>query len=189
MSYSRSPSFKKYDVLYVGRMWEHVHGLYGADLVSDVEILQVAGLCSGITRHIDNALWGSTEDGLHHVGVHASTWWVSNDDVRLSMLGDKVVCKDVLHVTSVEKGVGDAVESGVHLCILDGLRHIFDADDLTGMLGHEVGDGASAGIEVVDEGSPLHPPPTGGGFLLMPLSPEYISNSLYPGSQTHTPYH
>ena len=66
------------------------------------------------------------------------------------MLGDKLVIKDILHVTCVEECVRDAVELGVDLGVLDSLRYVFDANHLTGFLSHEVGDGTSACVEVVD---------------------------------------
>ena len=65
------------------------------------------------------------------------------------MLGNKIIGEDVLHVTSIEKGVADAVDFGIYLGVLDGFRHIFDANHLTGLARHKVGNGASTGIKVV----------------------------------------
>ena len=82
--------------------------------------------------------------------MHAGTWGVGNDDIRPSVFCNKLVCKDILHVTGKEQGVVDVVDLGVYLGIFDSLWHIFDADDLPGFSGDEVGDGAGAGIEVVN---------------------------------------
>ena len=112
--------------------------------------MQVARLCGGIAGDIDDALGGGAKDGLHHVRVHAGTRRVGDDHVGTAMLGDEVVGEDVLHVTGEEKGVGDAVNLGVHLGILDGLGHVLDADDLTGPTGHEVGNGTRTRVEVVN---------------------------------------
>ena len=132
-------------------MWEHVHRLYDCHMIVHVQRLQVAGLGGRITADVDDAPWGCPEDGLHHVGMHAGTWGVGDDDVRTAMLTDEVVRQDILHVTSIEEGVVDAVQLGIDLRVLDGLRHIFDTDDLLGSLGHEVGDGARTGVEVVNQ--------------------------------------
>ena len=100
---------------------------------------------------IDNAGWGSTEDGLYHIGMHAGTGWVGDDDVGTSMLSYELVAQHILHIAGIEKGVVDAVDLGVDLSILNGFRDVLDADDLTGLTGHEVGNGASAGVKVVDK--------------------------------------
>ena len=82
--------------------------------------------------------------------MHTGTWGVGDDDIGTSVLGNKVVGQDVLHVASIEQGVLDAVNLAVDLGILDSLWYVFDADDLTGFLSHEIGNGASAGVEVVN---------------------------------------
>jgi len=135
----------------MGCVREHVDGLHDADAVVTVKDLQVAGLRRGVTAHVDNALRGGTEDGLHYVRMHAGTRRVGDDDVGATMVADEFVGQDVLHVARIEQGVCNAVDFGVHLGVLDGFRHILYADDLPSLTGHEVGDGAGAGIEVVDE--------------------------------------
>lgn len=67
------------------------------------------------------------------------------------MFSNEIVGEDVLHIASIEKSVVDVVYLAIHLCILDSLRHIFDADNLASLASHEVGYGAGAGIEVVDK--------------------------------------
>jgi len=131
-------------------MGEHVNGLHGGDAVVHVEFMEVAGLRGGIARDIDNTLGSSTEDGLDYIGMHAGTWWVGDDDIRTAMLCDERIGQDVFHVAGKEEGVADVVDVGVYLRILNGFWDVFDADDLTGLACHEVGDGACAGIEVID---------------------------------------
>ena len=137
------------DVLDVGRVGEHVDGLDSGYTVVSVEIVEVTGLCGGVAGDIDDALGSCPEDGLHHIGVHAGTWWVSDDHIGTTVLSDEVIGEDVLHVSGIEEGVGDTVDLGVHLRVLDGLGHVFDADDLTGFLCYEIGDSASAGVEII----------------------------------------
>ena len=132
-------------------VWEHVDRLHLADLVLHVEQLQVASLCGRIAADIDDALWGSIQDGLHHVGVHACSGWVGDDDIWSSMLCNEVVRQDILHVASIEQRVLNAVHLRVDFGVLDGFRHILDANHLTGFLRYEIGDGASACIQVVDQ--------------------------------------
>ena len=139
------------DILYMRCVGEHVDGLYGHDLVVGIEILEIACLGGGVAADVDDAAGSGTEDGLHHVGVHACPWRVGDDDVGTTMTGDEVVGEDVFHVAGVEEGVVDVVQTGVLLGIFDGLGNILDADDLTGLTGHEVGNGARASVEVVDE--------------------------------------
>ena len=131
---------------------EHIHGLYGYYAISSIEILQVARLSGWITADVDDALGGCPENGLHYIRVHACTRGVGDDDIRASMLLDESVVKDILHIACIEAGVRDAVELGVDLRVLDGFWHIFDADDLSRLTCHEIGNGSRAGIEVVDKG-------------------------------------
>ena len=139
------------NVFHVGRMGEHIDGLDSGYTVVSVEIVEVTGLCGGVAGDIDDALGSCPEDGLHHIGVHTGTWRVSDDHIGTAMLSNEVISEDVLHVTGIKEGIGDAVDLRVHLRVLDGFGHVFDADDLTGLLCHEIGDGASAGVEIVDQ--------------------------------------
>ena len=82
--------------------------------------------------------------------MHAGTRRIGNDDVGLAMLFDEVAIEDVLHVARKELGVLDAIYLRVLFGIFDGFGHIFDADDLPGLPCNEVGNGAGAGIKVVD---------------------------------------
>ena len=93
----------------------------------------------------------SAQDGVYHVLVHTGAWWVGDDYVGASVLLDELVVEDVLHVAGVELGVADIVHLRVHLCVLDSLRNVLDADNLARLTCHEVGDGARTGIEVVDQ--------------------------------------
>ena len=81
--------------------------------------------------------------------MHAGTGWVGDDDVGTSVLCYELVAQHILHIAGIEKGVVDAVDLGVDLSILNGFRDVLDADDLTGLTGHKVGNGASAGVKVV----------------------------------------
>ena len=89
--------------------------------------------------------------------MHTSTRRVGNDNVGSSVFADKLIIKHILHVTGEEQGVVDGVDLGIHLRIFDGLRHIFNANHLAGLAGHEVGYGARAGVEIIDKRS--HPLP------------------------------
>ena len=145
------------DVLDVRGVGKHVDGLDGGNTVVGIEVVQVAGLCGRVARDVDDTLGGCPENGFYHIGMHAGTGRIGDDDIRTTMFGDEIVGKDILHVAGIEKGVGDAVDLGVDLRILDGLWDVLDANHLSGLARHEIGDGAGAGIEVVDNFSALQP--------------------------------
>ena len=67
------------------------------------------------------------------------------------MLPDEVGREDIFHVAGIELGVVDVVDLAVDACVFDGLEYIFDTDDLACPMGHKVGNGARAGIEIIDE--------------------------------------
>ena len=83
--------------------------------------------------------------------MHTRTRRVGDDYIRTPVLVDKVLCQHVLHVAGKKQRVPDAVDFRVDLGVLDGFGHIFDADDLARLSGHEVGDGSRAGIKVVNQ--------------------------------------
>ena len=134
-------------------MWgvgEHVDRLDGHHAIVYIQIMQVACLGGRIAGDVDNALGSSTEDGLHHIRMHAGTGRVGDDDIRTSVLSNEVVGEDILHIASKEQSIVDTINLRVDLRILNSLRHIFDTDDFPCLSGHEISDGASAGIKVVD---------------------------------------
>ena len=132
-------------------VWEHIHRLYGHYPVLLVQQLQVAGLGGRVARYIDDTLGLGPQNGLDDVGVHAGPWRVGDDDVGASVLCDELVRQDVLHVAGIEQRVLNAVNLGIDLCVLDGLGHILDADDLPCLSRHEVGNGPCAGIQPTNE--------------------------------------
>ena len=66
-------------------VWEHVNGLNSHYSIERVKVVKIARLCGRITAYIDNALWGSIEYGLYHIGMHACTWRIGDDDIRTSV--------------------------------------------------------------------------------------------------------
>ena len=67
------------------------------------------------------------------------------------MFGNEFIRQDILHITGIEEGVMDVVDFGIHLSILNSLGYIFDTYDLACLLGHEVGNGTCASIQVVNQ--------------------------------------
>ena len=120
-------------------MWEHVHWLDFHHLVVNIQQLEVTCLCGWVAADIHDAAWCCKEDGVNHILMHAGTWRVGDDDIRTSMRLDELFVEDVLHVSCIEERVGDAVDFRIHLRILDGFWHIFDANDLTRLTSHKIG--------------------------------------------------
>lgn len=133
-------------------MGEHIDGLHGIHTVKRIKKLEVARLGGRVATDIDHTLGSGIEDYLHHIGVHTRTWGVGDDDVRPSVLFYKGIGKDVLHIAGIEEGlVLKPVQACIYLGILDGLGHVFDANDAAGVARHKVCNGARAGIEVIDK--------------------------------------
>lgn len=133
-------------------MREHVHRLHGNDLISDVEQLKVASLRGRVARDIDDTAGTGIEDDVHHIGMHAGTRWVSDDNVGAPVFRDEVVGENLTHVTGKELCVRDVIDATVNLRILNGFGHIFYSDNLTRLVTcHIVGYGTRSCIEVVDE--------------------------------------
>lgn len=130
---------------------EHIYGLYGLHTVFAIEQCQIACLCGRIAADIDDAGGCGIEDDVNDIRMHAGPWRVSDDDVGLAMRMDKLVSQYFAHIASVERCVFDSIDLAVDLCVLDGFGHILYANDFAGSAGYEVGDGACAGIQVVDQ--------------------------------------
>ena len=82
--------------------------------------------------------------------MHSGTWWVGDDDIGLTVLCDKLVSKDILHIASIEQGVVYAVNLRVDLSVLDSLGHILDTYHPASLASHKVGNGTCTCIEVVN---------------------------------------
>ena len=141
----------------MGCMGEHINGLHHSNTVLGVHHLEIACLGGGVTADVDNTQGIGTQNGCYNIGVHTCPGRVCDDDVRTSVLFNEGIAEHILHVAGKEAGVGDAVKLGVDLGILNGLGHIFYADDLGRLSGYEVGNGACAGVEVVDVSLPVSP--------------------------------
>ena len=62
------------------------------------------------------------------------------------MFGNEFLGKNVLHVASVEQGVGYVVGCRIDFRILDGIFYVFNAYDFLGISGHEVGNSARSRV-------------------------------------------
>lgn len=111
-------------------MREHIHRLYGSYLILRIHQLQVASLGCRVAAYVYDALWCCIQDDVYYVWVHSGTWWVGDDDVWTTMLGDEIVGQDILHVACIEEGVLDVVHLRIHLGILYGLWYVLDTDYL-----------------------------------------------------------
>ena len=83
-------------------VWEHVDWLHACYLVLYVEQTQVARLGGGIAAHVHDALGFGKENGVDYVVMHAGSWGVGNDNVGTTIFVDKLLVKNVFHVTGEE---------------------------------------------------------------------------------------
>lgn len=131
-------------------VWEHIYWLNFNNLVVYVQQLQVACLSGRITTHIYYSLWLCPEDCINYILVHTGTRRVGDDNVWLSVLGDELISKNVLHIPCIEVGIVYAIKLRVYLCILNSLWNIFNANNFLGFTSYEIGDGARTSVEVID---------------------------------------
>ena len=75
----------------MGCMGEHIYWLNRHYTILGIKILKVACLGGWVATHIHDALGSSPQNGLHHIGVHTSTWWIGDDYIGASVLSDEVV--------------------------------------------------------------------------------------------------
>ena len=136
-----------FDVLCVR---EHVDGLDASHLVFPGKEADVAGLCGGVAADVYDASGLHGEELFHDFLVHAGTRRVGDDDIGTAVRGDKVGGEHFGHVAGEELGVVYPVGDGVLACCGDGVLDVFYADDLPAHVGEEKGDGAGAGVKVID---------------------------------------
>ena len=139
---------QKYYCLNMRRLRELVDRLNLAlDMVAFFhQALNVAHKRGRVAADVDDALRLGTQYGIHNILMHSGTWRVGNNNVRLTVAGYELIVEYVLHVAGIEQGVVDAVNLRIYFRILDSLRHILYADNLSGFLCHEVGYCAGAGV-------------------------------------------
>ena len=144
---------ESHDIFDMVSVREHVDRLHIGHAIFRIEQSKVACLSSRVAADIDEHIGLSIEDDIDHIFVHTGAWGVDNHHIRTAVASHKFVGEDILHVSGIEEGVVQAVDLRVEASVVDGFRHIFDADDLSSIAGHEVGDSAGAGVEVVDQRS------------------------------------
>ena len=114
-------------------VWKHIYGLYFHHLINIVHQRQVSCLRGRIATYIDDTFSACTQDGVNHILVHACTWGVGDDDVWLAVFIDEIICKYVLHVPGIKRGVADAVDGTVYLGVFNGFWHILDSHYMFGI--------------------------------------------------------
>lgn len=138
------------DVFDVLSVWEHVDGLYVADVVGGCEEADVAGLSGGVAADVDDASGLHGEELLDYFFVHAGTRGVGDDNIGTAVECDKFGGEDFGHVAGEESGVANLVVDGVLAGGSNGVFDVFDADDLFAHAGEEERYGAGSGVEVVE---------------------------------------
>ena len=147
------------------RVRKHVDRLHRHHFVSRVQQLQVTGLGGWVAADVDDFLGADLQQLLHYLLGHARTGRVGDDEVGATVALDEVVGEHLGHVASIECAVGDAVEFGVHLGVVDGGLHVFDADYFLHEAREILGDGARARVEVVHQLVALHLGEVEGGLV------------------------
>ncbi len=130
---------------------KHVDRLHGRNTVFRIEELQVTRLRSRVAADIHDAVRCGIENHIDYIFVHTCARGVDYHYIGAAVGGDELVGKYIFHVAGIELGVVQAVDTGVEFGILYGFGDVFDADDMASVRGDEIGFGAGAGIEVVDE--------------------------------------
>ena len=120
-------------------MREHINRLNSNYFVLTIQQSQVACLGRWIATDVYNAFRMCPKDDINNVRMHAGTWWVSDDNIRTTVLLDEAFGQNVLHVTCVKECVTDLVYLRINLSILNCFRYILNTNDLTGVFSNEVG--------------------------------------------------
>ena len=113
--------------------------------------MQIASLSGRVATYVNYALWCCSKNGFYHIGVHTGTWWVGNDYIRTSVLGNEFFCQNILHIACIEQGVANLVYFRVDLGILDSFGYILDTNHLACLLGYKVGNGSCTCVKVVNQ--------------------------------------
>ena len=125
------------------RVWKHIYRLDGCHTIVLVEQCQVARLCGRVAADIYYPLRVRAENSLDNICVHSGTRRVGDDDVGTTVCRNKLVCENIFHVSRKEERIVDAVDLRIDARILNRFGNIFDANDLPGVAGNEVGNGCA----------------------------------------------
>ena len=134
---------------------KHIHRLHLLSLISQlVQHRNVPGQGGGIAGDIDYALRLHVGEGLQHCLCTACPGGIYHYHI-----GADALLVEAWHylggIAYDEFGIAYIVVPGVLLSVLYGGLHYLDADDLSGLLGQEQGDGAGAAVGVNDSLLPL----------------------------------
>ena len=130
---------------------KHVDWLDAMDAVLLREEGKVAGLSGGISADVYNLAGTHGEQLFDHLLVHAGAGRVGDHYVGSSVGRHKVGSQHLCHVARMEFGIVDVVEKGILASGDDGVLYVFNAYHVSAEVGQEQGNGAGAGVEVIDK--------------------------------------
>lgn len=139
------------DVLHMLGVGEHIDGLDASHTVFGREHIEVARLSGGVAADIYYFAGLHGQELLDHFLVHAGTRRIGDDNIGLTMGCNKFGGEHFGHIASMELGVGDMVALSVFACCDDGVFNIFDTHHMLAHTRKEERNGASAGVEVVND--------------------------------------
>ena len=122
--------FKTEHIFHAAGIAEQIDGLAAQGMIAPfAQLLRVASLGGNVAADIYHAPGLGRQHGLDDCWLHALARRVKNDNVRAQAIRYQLG-QQLLHGGHMERGVGDAVSSGVAPRSLDGLGHDFNADNL-----------------------------------------------------------
>ena len=133
------------------RMGEHIHRLDRLHVILLMKQSQVTRLSGRIAAHIDYPLGSGIKYHLHHILMHTRTRRVHYHHIRTSMLGNEFGSEHILHVSGIELGVLQFIDTGVYLGVLYCLRHILNPHHMAASTSKEKSYRTGPRIEVIHQ--------------------------------------
>ena len=82
--------------------------------------------------------------------MHSISWRICNDNIRFAVLCNKIIIKNVFHITNIEFTIGNSVAFGIFFSISNCFFYFFDSNDLLALFCDIQGNATKTCIKVIN---------------------------------------
>ena len=132
-------------------MREHIYRLNGNHFIFSIQQRQVACLRCRITTDINNTFGFGKQNRIYYIIVHTCTRRIGNDNIRTTVFINKLLSKNIFHISRIEQCIGNMVYLRIYFSIFNRFRHILYANHFLCLTRHEICNCSGSGIKVIDK--------------------------------------
>ena len=91
-------------------VWKHIDRLNLAYFIFDTQQIDIARLCGRIATDVNNALRLGKQYRVNNILMHTNAWRIGNDNIRSAVLIDKILNKNIFHISDKKQRICNVIE-------------------------------------------------------------------------------